>query len=121
MSAKHVFGKVELTREEREANRRIWEATKDEPSSEELDRRLGPGVPVDDPDAEFSRSALAHKIGVAREKAGLTQAELAEKVGADQATISRIERGEPNVTFETLTKLARALGLKLTLEPAEKD
>ncbi len=42
MARKPVFGNVELTREEREADRRIREATKDRPSLEELERRLGP-------------------------------------------------------------------------------
>ncbi len=41
MPGKRVSGEVRLTRKEREANRRIWEATKDEPSFEELERRLG--------------------------------------------------------------------------------
>lgn len=121
MAAKHVFGKVELTREEREANRRIWEATKDEPSPEEFERRLGPGTPVTDPDTEFLRAAIVHKLAVAREKAGLSQAQLAEKLGTDQASISRIERGQRNITLETLAKLARALGLKVTVEPIEKE
>lgn len=121
MAGKHVFGKVDLTREEREANRRIWEATKDEPSPEEFERRLGPGTPVTDPETVVSRLAIAHKLGVAREKAGLSQAQLAEKLGTDQASISRIERGQRNITLETLAKLAKVLGLKVTLEPVEKE
>ncbi len=121
MAAKHVFGKVRLTREEREANRRIWEATRDEPSFEEFERRLGPLTPVTDVDSAVLCSAIAHKLGVAREDAGLTQAELAEKLGMDQASISAIECGAPNMTLETLGRIAKALGLKVTLEPVERS
>ena len=121
MPTKRVFGRVELTREERESNRRIWEATKDEPSSEEFDRRLGPGVVVTDIETEFLRAAIVHQLAITREKAGLSQAELARKIGTDQASISRIERGERNITLETLAKITRALGLKLTIEPVKKE
>ena len=121
MGSKRVFGKVRLTREEREANRRIWEATKDEPSLEELNRRLGPGVPVTDPDTAYLRASIVHKIGVAREDAGLSQAELAELVGTDQATIARIESGARDITLEALAKLAKALGLMLTLELVARE
>ncbi len=120
MAIRRVSCKVDLTRKEREADRRIREATKDRPSPEELDRRLGPGEPVTDPDTEFLRAAIVHKLGVAREKAGLTQAELAEKLGTDQASISRIERGERNITLQTLAKLVKVLGLKVTVEAVEK-
>ena len=121
MAIKRVFGESDLTRAEREAERRIQEATKDRPSLEEIERRLGPGEPVTDPETAYLRATIVHKIGVAREKAGLSQAELAEKLGTDQANISRIESGARDITLETLAKLAKALGLKLTLEPVKKE
>ena len=121
MASKRVVGKVRLTREEREENRRIWEATKDEPSFEELERRIGPFEPVQDLDASIFRAVIAHKLGVAREDAGLTQAELAEKLGMDQASISSIESGDGEMTLETLGRMAKALGLRVTLEPAGKS
>jgi len=118
MCAKRVFGKVRLTREEREAERRIREATKDRPSSEELDRRLGPGEPVDDIDSTVFRSALGHKIGVAREDAGLTREGLAKLVGTDLDDISRLECGAKDVTTDTLVRVLKALKFKVTIEPA---
>lgn len=45
----------------------------------------------------------------AREDAGLTQAELAEKDGVPQSTVARIERGSSTST-RTLQKLAQAMG-----------
>ena len=54
-----------------------------------------------------------------RDKAGLTQQQLAEKAGLLQSHISRIERGEYSPTNKTLTKLAAALGVPLgVLDPS---
>jgi transcriptional regulator with XRE-family HTH domain len=47
-----------------------------------------------------------------REKAELTQAQLAELSGVPQAAISRIERGERTPRRSTLEKLARVLKVK---------
>lgn len=59
----------------------------------------------------------------ARSKAGLTQTELAEKIGCDQATISRYETGTSDVTKELAPAIATALGLDLiaVLYPAPVD
>ncbi len=114
MAAKHVFGKVRFTREEREAHRRIWEATKDEPSEEEYERRLGPTEPVEDMHASVFCSALGHKIGVAREDAGLTREGLAKLVGVELEDISRLECGAKDVTIETLARVLRTLKFKVS-------
>jgi transcriptional regulator with XRE-family HTH domain len=48
-----------------------------------------------------------------REKAGLSQAELAEVVGVRQATISDLETGKSRrVELDLLERLASALGVK---------
>lgn len=44
---------------------------------------------------------------------GLTQAELAKRIGTKQSAISRLERGTYNPTVAFLHKLAEALGTKL--------
>ncbi len=118
MAAKHVFGKVRFTREEREAHRRIWEATKDEPSEEEFERRLGPTEPVEDMHASVFRSALGHRIGIAREDAGLTREGLAKLVGTDLETVSRLECGAKETTVDILARVLKALKFKVTIEPA---
>ena len=119
MAAKRVFGKVRLTREERETNRRIREAMKDRPSAEELDRRLGPGRPIEDMDAFVFRSSLGHQIGIAREDAGLTREGLAKLVGAELEEISRLECGAKDITVDTLARVLKAVKLKVTIEPAK--
>ena len=56
----------------------------------------------------------------AREKAGLTQEELARRIGTKQPALSRLERGGfSRATVETLRKIADALDARLVvkLEP----
>ncbi len=63
---------------------------------------------------EYNKLASAAALFQAREAAGLTQQELAEKAHIPQTTVARIERGQ-NTSISTLTKLANALGKKVTL------
>ena len=51
----------------------------------------------------------------ARKKAGLTQAELAERAGVTQSMVARLERGGSNPTFLTLERLLHAAGHRLEL------
>ena len=48
----------------------------------------------------------------ARTRAGLTQAELAERVGTTQSAIARLERGT-SLTLERASRLVRACGFDL--------
>lgn len=71
--------------------------------------------------AEYSRSKpfadLAMKIIKARIEAGLTQAELAERMGTTQSVISRIEAFDyEGVKYETIVRVAHALGKTVNLE-----
>ena len=47
--------------------------------------------------------------------AGLTQAELAQRVGTTQAAIARVERGRVSPTVRTLQRLLAATGHELAL------
>lgn len=53
---------------------------------------------------------IGENIKKAREAAGLTQKELAEKLGISVAMISRWEKGTRNPKMSTLTKIADAIG-----------
>jgi len=44
-----------------------------------------------------------------RVRAGLTQAELADRARVSRSTVIRLEAGDPNVRPTTLRRLARAL------------
>ncbi len=46
---------------------------------------------------------------------GLTQKELAKKIGTKQSAIARLESGNYNPTVELLEKVAKALKAKLTI------
>ncbi len=52
---------------------------------------------------------LAESIQGLRREAGLTQTELARRLGISQPTLNRIESSAHNVKLETLTKLCEAL------------
>ncbi len=54
----------------------------------------------------------------ARDRAGLTQRELARRAGTSQAMVARIERGQQSPSVATLERLVRACGLELRLETA---
>lgn len=49
----------------------------------------------------------------ARKRAGLTQVQLSEATGIDQASISRMENGKQGITLEYLKRIAQALGVEL--------
>ncbi|RMG01902.1 MAG: XRE family transcriptional regulator [Acidobacteria bacterium] len=52
---------------------------------------------------------LADAILILRKQRGLTQKQLAERVGTTQAVISRVESGSVKPSFETILKIAEAL------------
>lgn len=62
--------------------------------------------------------SLARQIIARRHQKHLTQKQLAELSGIDQAEISRIERGQANPTAATLGALTGALGVDVQLVPA---
>lgn len=64
---------------------------------------------------EFSR-LLAHRLLMARERANITQKELAEKTGIYQADISKLERGLGNPSIATLKRLADGLEMDLQID-----
>lgn len=57
-----------------------------------------------------AREKIGREIRKAREDAGMTLRQLAEKTGIAYNHIGRIERGKYNVTLDTLSILAQALG-----------
>ena len=57
--------------------------------------------------------ALAHALIKARADAGLTQEELAERMGTTQSAIARMEGGKSRPSTTTLAKAAAATGTKL--------
>lgn len=52
----------------------------------------------------------------ARQSAGLTQQQLAERTGIAQADISKLESGRANPSVRTLQRLAAGMGKRLKIE-----
>ncbi|MCX7883495.1 MAG: helix-turn-helix transcriptional regulator [Caloramator sp.] len=58
---------------------------------------------------------IAMKIFDYRKEKGLTQKQLAEKLGMKQAMISKLESGEYNPTIEQLWKISKKLGWQFNI------
>jgi len=52
-----------------------------------------------------------------RAKAGLTQEQVAERMRTRKSNISRLERGNTNPSWSTLSRYAHACGFELSLKP----
>ncbi len=83
--------------------RDLHEEWSKEPAYRDEFERLGP---------EFE---LARALIEARTMAGLTQAELALRMGTTQSVIARLESGRVQPTTATLQRLARATGTRLRI------
>lgn len=68
---------------------------------------------MNSPKNEVTLKEIAETIKKAREKAKLTQAEVAEKVGMDVTYYARIERGEIDTSGSNLIKLFKLLKIKI--------
>lgn len=69
------------------------------------------------------KARTAKQIGAilrrARRNAGLSQAELGSRVGLRQATVSKLESGEPATQLRTVLDALAALGLEIVI--TERD
>ena len=64
---------------------------------------------------EFAKLQVAKQIQDARKKKKLTQAKVAQKAGMPQSVIARIESGNHGISFDTLAKVAHALGKEVKI------
>lgn len=62
------------------------------------------------------RYQLISELIKERIKKGLSQAELAKRIGTKQSAIARIESGNANPSIEFLDKMTKAMGLKLIIQ-----
>lgn len=71
-------------------------------------------------DRAYEASRLAIEVGEkvrdAREAAGLSQRDLAARMGTSQAAVARLEAGGVGATLTTLQKVASALDLTISVE-----
>ncbi|MFA6190128.1 MAG: helix-turn-helix transcriptional regulator [Candidatus Staskawiczbacteria bacterium] len=65
---------------------------------------------------EYGRQLeVAYQILQLRKRKGMSQAQLAKKIGTKQSNIARMESGQQNFSMDTLEKIANALGLDLNI------
>ena len=66
--------------------------------------------------------ALAAAVAKARNRAGMSQAELAHRMKTTQSTIARLESGRGRPSTRTLNRFAKATGhrLKISFEPVKR-
>ena len=62
------------------------------------------------PQYEFRRALIGARLA-----SGLTQAELAERMGTRQSAVSRLENGTSNPTLDMLVRLAKALSVSFEI------
>lgn len=64
---------------------------------------------------ECDAFVIGEQLKGERIKAGLTQEQLADKVGTKKSFISRVERGHADIQLSTLVKLFRGLGRHISV------
>lgn len=75
-----------------------------------------------DPEFRAEYEALEPEFAImqamidARKATGMTQKQLADATGINQADISKLERGSGNPSLRTLQRLASGMGMRLKLE-----
>lgn len=85
------------------------------PINEIWDEVLGPIGSKERNEAEAEMFCLAERLKEERLNAGMTQQQLADKIGADKGYISRIENGKTDVQLSTLFKLFQGLGKRVAV------
>lgn len=67
------------------------------------------------------RQNVIQKLTQARLEKGLTQAQLAKRIGTQRSNISRIESGTQNLSLDMMIKIAQALGKVVNIQLEERD
>ncbi len=62
--------------------------------------------------AQAEEFALARELIAARTQAGLTQADVAERMGTTQSTVARLEGGKAVPSMRSLQRYAQAVGCR---------
>ena len=67
------------------------------------------------------QALVAAEISMRRQELGLSQKQLAEKMGVSQTMVSRWESGDVNFTLKTLVQIAAVLGIEMRPPFALRD
>jgi transcriptional regulator with XRE-family HTH domain len=72
-------------------------------------------LPKLDPRTRRAAREMGGQIRAARLAAGISQEALAAKIGMTRGNFARVEQGRTNVTLDTLLRIARGLGIDLSV------
>ena len=78
---------------------------------------------MDNPSSNISRETIADRLRLAREMAGLSQAQVAKMLGLHRPSISEMEAGRRRVSADELSKLSEIYKVSvswITRAPEEK-
>lgn len=67
-------------------------------------------------DAQAEDFAAARELIAARARAGLTQSEVAQRMGTTQSAVARLEGGKAAPSIRSLQRYAQAIGCRLALK-----
>jgi DNA-binding XRE family transcriptional regulator len=79
--------------------------------------RQSPEFPAILAAAERAR-AIVKALTAERERIGLTQAEVARRMGTTQPAVARLERGEADPRLSTIERYAEVIGWQIEANPA---
>ena len=82
----------------------------------ECDTVYDEGIDVTNEYEDIDAVVLGYQIKEKRIDSGLTQAELAEKIGIDQSDLSKLEKGLLNPSIKLVRRVANGLDLKLNIK-----
>ena len=72
-------------------------------------------------EAAWQQRELLRALAKRREELGLSQTEVAARMGTSQSTLARLEQGNANPTLATVARLAKALGQKVEWRLIDED
>lgn len=82
--------------------------------------QTGPETPSNDaPFRVYTPASLGAAIRHYRLEAGMSQAELAERVGLNRTYLSNLEQGKETEQVKRILRLLKQLGVRMTLEKAD--
>lgn len=67
-------------------------------------------------EAQAEEFAAARELIAARARAGLTQGEVAQRMGTTQSAVARLEGGKTTPSIRSLQRYAQAIGCKVALK-----